>query len=103
MEGYTAYEDDTLFKFEKLSTQPYEKENQFVQMDITIEMNLDLTVIERKGYTFLDLLSDIGGVQSILLSSFSILVGIWNYNYIDDYMASKLFNIGQRSKNKGKN
>ena len=47
--------------------------------------------IERIGYTFLDLLSDIGGVQGILLSFFSILVSVFNNTYFDDYLVSKLF------------
>jgi len=31
-------------------------------MDFTIEMGLDQQVVARDGYTFLDLLSDIGGM-----------------------------------------
>ena len=31
-------------------------------MDVTIEMNLDLGVIQREGYNAFDALSDIGGI-----------------------------------------
>ena len=54
-------------------------------------VNRDLKVIERSGYTLLDLLSDIGGVQGILQSFFGMLVGILNYGYLDDSMVSKLY------------
>ena len=60
-------------------------------MDITIEMSLDRRDVERLGYTILDLLSDIGGVQALLFSTFTVLVNFWNYNYLEDYMASNLF------------
>ena len=82
--------DNTVFKLEKLANQPYEKDS-IVQMDVTIEMNLDLGVIQRESYNFLDVLSDIGGMQSIIITTFSLLIGIWNYKHFDSYMASKLF------------
>ena len=31
-------------------------------MDITFEMNLDKVTMARTGYTFLDVLSDVGGI-----------------------------------------
>lgn len=62
-------------------------------MDVTIEMNRDLTVLKRTRYTVIDLLSDIGGVQSILMSLLATLVGLWNYENFDSEIASKLFKI----------
>ena len=56
-------------------------------------MNLDLTVIQREGYTLLDLLSDVGGLQGILISTFSLLLGIWNHNYMESYIASKVYKV----------
>ena len=54
-------EDDALFKLEGLPTRPYTKDYNAL-MDLTVEMNRELIVIQRSGYTILDLLSDIGGV-----------------------------------------
>ena len=31
-------------------------------MDITFEVDLDLVKIQRQGYTFLDVMSDVGGL-----------------------------------------
>ena len=57
----------------------------------SFEMSLDMRHIERIGYTFLDLLSDIGGIQGILVSFFSVLVGLLNNTFFDDYLVSKLY------------
>ena len=77
---------------------PYEKDK-FVQMDVTIEMNLDLGLIYRTGYNILDVLSDLGGMQSMIVTTFSVLLGIWNYKNFDNYMASRLFKIQKSNKN----
>lgn len=70
----------------------YEKDY-IVQMDISIEMNLDYTTLARTGYTTLDVLSDVGGIQSLLVSFFSILLGILNYNNFYNNMASRLYKV----------
>jgi len=62
-------------------------------MDFTIEMGLDQQVVARDGYTFLDLLSDIGGMQGMLISGVAYFMAMWNYNYFDDYMVQRLFRI----------
>ena len=54
-------------------------------------MSLDQTLIERSGYTVLDLLSDVGGLQGILIYAISLLLSILNHNHLENYMASKLF------------
>ena len=56
-------------------------------------MDLDLNVIQREGYTLLDLLSDVGGLQGILISAFSLLLSIWNHNYLENYIASKVYKV----------
>ena len=62
-------------------------------MDVTIEMNLDLGGIQRTGGNIVDVLSDIGGIQSMIITTFSFLIGMWNYKHFDSYMASKLYKI----------
>ena len=75
----------------------YEKEENTI-MNLNIEMNLDKIAIERHGYTFLDMLSDCGGVQSILVSMFSCSLIILNHEHFDTFMASKLFKIKKKEK-----
>ena len=49
-----------------------------VWMDITVEMNLSQRVVARAGYTFLDYLSDIGGMQGMLISGVAYFLAFWN-------------------------
>ena len=61
LDDFTELENEEVFALEEQSKQPYEKDT-YTRMDITIEMNLDLRQISRDGYTFLDYVSDIGGM-----------------------------------------
>ena len=90
LDELTVLEDFSVFKVEAMSPRSYEKDLN-VQMDISIEMNLDLGVLARSGYTFIDVLSDIGGIQSILISFISILMAVTNYKHFDSTMATQLF------------
>ena len=61
LDDITEIYDDSVFQIEPLPVRSYEKDY-FVQMDISIEMNLDQTTLARTGYTTLDVLSDVGGI-----------------------------------------
>ena len=50
-----------------------------------------MNLIERSGYTVLDILSDVGGLQGILISLISFSLSILNYNYLENYLVYKLF------------
>ena len=54
-------------------------------------MDMDLTVIERSGYTVVDLLSDVGGILGLLLTIFGSLLNIWNHNFLENYLLLRLF------------
>ena len=88
----TELEDDTIFNIRPLQPRSYEKDYN-AQVDITFEVNPHQLVIARDMYTFLDLLSDIGGMQGMLVSGFGFLIAIWNFNYFDDFMASRLYKL----------
>ena len=60
-------------------------------VSFTFEMDLDKYVIKRDGYTILDMLSDIGGIQAVLYSFFAVLVSVSSYKNFDNTLASKLF------------
>ena len=80
LDDLTELADDTIFQLEEMTVRSYEKDLH-TQMDITVEMNLSELVVSRDGYTFLDYLSDIGGMQSLLMSGTAYLLAIWNYNF----------------------
>ena len=56
-------------------------------------MSLDLLVVARNGYTVLDILSDVGGIESILITGIGLLISIWNYKHFDSYMVSHLYQL----------
>ena len=99
MHDLTAVEDNSIFS---LKLQPYRsyEYDYITQFDLTLEVGLDLMMIERKNYTLLDVLSDVGGVYNFFFASFSVLIGICNYNSFDNYMASRLFKIKKQNLNK---
>ena len=92
LDDLTLLADDSIFEIEKKTTRTYEK-GYDVQMDITVEMNLNMKSVARTRYTFLDLLSDVGGIQGLLFTLGSLILGILNYNNFDNYLASRLFKI----------
>ena len=66
-------------------------------MNISIEMNLDRTNLIRECYDILDLLSDVGGIQTIMLVLTSVVLSVLNYGNFDTFMASRLFKIKRES------
>ena len=50
-----------------------------------------MNLVERSGYNVLDLLSDVGGLQAILISGISFILSIFNYNFLENYLVYKLF------------
>ena len=90
LDDITELHDSSVFSLEPLPVRSYERDY-IVQMEISIEMNLDQTTLARTGYTTLDVLSDVGGIQSIFMSAIGIVLGLWNHNHFDNYMASRLY------------
>ena len=48
-------------------------------------------MIERTGYTVLDILSDVGGLQGIFVTVIFLFLSVLNHNDLDNYLVSKLF------------
>ena len=67
---------------------------------VSFEMNMDANSVERVGYNFVDMLSDIGGIQTIVMTSFALVMSILNHNYFDSYMAQRLYKL-DKEKRKG--
>ena len=99
MDDLTLLKDDSIFTIEPMPVRPYEKSNDVV-MEISIERNLDQKVISREGYTILDFLSDLGGMQGLIYSLLAMLLSFWNYNYLEDFLVSRLYRLEKTSDNK---
>ena len=78
----TNQSDSSPFKLVRGPTRPFEFFEQDV-MALGIDMDLTRTVIERSNYTILDVLSDVGGLESVLASFVSFLLGALNYNNLN--------------------
>ena len=92
LDEFTEFEAEDLFYVEPLPTRSYEKDYA-VQMDISVEMNLNLQIYEREGYKFMDVLSDVGGFLGLLASFCQAIVSFANYEHFSTYVASRLFKI----------
>ena len=60
---------------------------------MTIEMNHDLSIVQRNSYNFFDMLSDVGGVHTAIYAVLGATLAVFNYKNFDNYMASRLFKI----------
>ena len=81
-----------LFSMNRRGSLPYE-ENDATWIMITVEMDPNLMMYERSVYTFFDLLSDIGGLNGILMTIAGIICATWNFNKFDNNMVERLFRI----------
>ena len=70
---------------EEMTNHSYEKDDRVIT-DFTLEMNMNRQQIKREGYSALDLLSDVGGIQAILTTFFASILAMLNYNNFDAFM-----------------
>ena len=60
-------------------------------MGVVFEMNSDMTSINRVVYSFIDWLSDLGGLMKTMNAIFTVFFFMVKYNGLDFYMVSKLY------------
>ena len=82
--------DHDVFEINPLPGASYEK-NDGTQFDITFERDLDLKLVKRSGYTILDLISNVGGLRTLMSFGFTVLMSYWNFNSSANHMVSRLF------------
>ena len=78
----TEQSDSSAFLLVRGPTRPFEFFEEDV-MALGIDLDLTRTVINRTNYTILDVLSDVGGLESVLASFVSFLLGALNYNNLN--------------------
>ena len=86
----TLNEQEGVFTLQPLSLMPYEKKDN-VWVSVTLERSLDIKELQRTTYNTFDFVSDVGGLSGALLSFFTIIVSVWNFNSMDNTMASQLY------------
>ena len=62
------------------------------QFGVTYEVNLDMTSYQRTVYSFLEWLSDLGGLSSALVIVQGVILKILMYQALDYFMVSQLYN-----------
>lgn len=98
LDDLTAFTHDnafTWFKGERAELPAFDLNLRFY---VNIELNFDLVRSERTYYTFIDLLSDIGGVQSILTSFAGLIISIVKHDRIANFLAASLYKVRKNAK-----
>ena len=93
MDELTESSDDTIFSIDRIPQIPAEA-NDYAQLELSFEVNLDLKIVNRSYYSLLDCLSDIGGILSVLLAGIAFALAVLNYQHIDNFLVANLFKIG---------
>ena len=85
--------EDTLFRVEqsRVNTRTMPIFDKLTKLQITFEVNTDLTVTEREVYTTFMLLGDVGGLSGILATLGSMITSFFTYLKADNHMVSNLY------------
>ena len=90
LDQVTELQDSRVFRLKEGNAMPSYNEKDLVQ-GVILSLSLDQSLIERRGYTILDILSELGGLQGILISGISLILSVFNHKYLDNYLVSKLY------------
>ena len=88
----TRMDVEGLFSMNRRDSFTYE-EGDDTWIMVTVEMDPNLMMYERSVYTFFDLLSDLGGLNGILMTFAGIFIAELNYNKFENKMVKRLFRI----------
>ena len=83
---------ENIFHITEVKKRPYEFYNN-IHVSVTYEFDLDLTFIDRKVYSILDFLGDVGGLGQALFFMGSFFLAILQYNKLDSLLVNELFRI----------
>ena len=72
-------------------------------MELYLEIDFNNVLIEREVYTSLDFLSDIGGLWSLFIPFFTVVLSLLNYKHPDTFMASRLYKITKEKEERKEN
>ena len=91
----TQFEHDGVFDLEAMPLRPYEVYPDVI-MALSIEVNSDMKLVERVNYSYLDALSDVGGLGEVLAFMLSFVLAIMNYNHTQSFVAAQLYQYEER-------
>ena len=76
--GELVLEQEDIFQVKQTETRPYEYFDN-VHTSINYEMNLDRIKIQRNVFSVFELLGDLGGMQTILLTIAGFVMTVFHY------------------------
>ena len=80
------------FSIEQHTKRPYEYPND-VHIAVTYSLSPDRILIKRQVYNVVDMLTEIGGLQYALFIILSFLLMLFNFNKMDNYLVSEMFQV----------
>ena len=92
LDDITAFEKENLMEWRRGGL-IYSATNMNFDYLVRIELDLNLRRFERTYYNVIDLLGDIGGVQSILTSFAAIVILILKHDRVSNFIAASLFKV----------
>ena len=99
----TGYDNEEFFELREkpLNIFGIATESSKAPLTISFEMNKDKQLLQRSHYSSLDFLSDIGGMQGLLLSIFGYFIAVLNSQNSEEWLVSNLFKFRPKEKSSG--
>ena len=88
--GGFVKEHATVFRTENIGLRPMEFDK-FSHMGVVYEMDFDMRSFDRRVYTVLDWLSDVGGLSRAISAGFGMVYGLLTLNSLQWFLIEKIF------------
>ena len=88
--GGFVKEHATVFRTENIGLRPMEFDK-FSHMGVVYEMDFDMRSFDRRVYTVLDWLSDVGGLSRAISAGFGMIYGLLTFNSMQWFLVEKIF------------
>ena len=72
-DALTELENDKVFGLQELPLRPAEWDENVI-INVQFEVSLDLMIVIRDGYTVIDILSDLGGINAVFMVVFPMII-----------------------------
>ena len=81
-DSLTELENDRVFGLQELPLRPAEWDENVI-INIQFEVSLDLMIVIRDGYTVIDILSDLGGINAVFMVVFPMIIQVIQSHRLD--------------------
>ena len=92
LDDLTLHHENGLFDWTPMNSIAYDFDDN-VLAAVTVEVDPNLLHYDRHIYTYIDLLSDVGGIQGIIVYMFAILIAALNTNKLSNFIVNRLYKV----------